>query len=283
MNNIFNGELLLLKDYFNNFGFKNILDIFIVFIIIMKLLDFLSKTRAIQAVKGIVLIYISQILSEILGLEILNEFLGYATTLLWVSLIFIFNKEFRLLLENLGRFKTNDIIDADESINQIKIISSAIDKLAENKVGSLIVVERDAPLRDYIDTGHQVDALLSEELICTIFENHSRFHDGAVIVKDSRIISAKCLLPLSKNINKKFTYGTRHRAAAGITEISDSISIITSEETGKISISSRGILYTVTNSDELVNKYMELSKENYIKEQVKQFSFKDIINYKNKK
>lgn len=277
MENTLQTEIQMIIDYFKQFSLKSIVDIVIVFILVVKLIDFLSKTRAIHAVKGVAIIYIGKILSNLWGLDLISEFLGYATTFLWVSMVFMFNKELRMLLEGIGRLKAIDKIDFEDDLNDIRIIGEAAEDMSREKIGSLVVIERESPLKDYIDTGYKIDANLSDKSIMLVFENHSRFHDGAMIIKDSRIFAVKCILPLSKSMSKKNTYGTRHRAAVGITEISDAICITTSEETGQISIVFKGIITPVENVDELMEKYKEMHKNDNIKEQVKRISFKDKI------
>lgn len=283
METTLSNEIQMIKEYFTNFTLKSVFDIIIVFIIIIKLMDFLTKTRAIHVVKGIAIIYIGKILSELLGFSLLNEFIGYATTFLWISMIFMFNKELRMLLEGIGRLKALDSIDIEDNLSDIKIIAKAAEEMSKDKIGSLMVIERDSPLDDYTETGYKLDASLSEKLILLIFENHSRFHDGAMIIKNSRVFSVKCFLPLSKSMSKKNTYGTRHRAAVGISEISDAICVTTSEETGQISLAFKGVLMPVKNSSELIEKYKEIYKNENIKEHVKKISLKDkVVKLKNK-
>lgn len=265
----------IINEYFRNITLKSVIDSVIVIFLVIKLIDFLSKTRAIHAVKGALLIYFTKIISELLGFKILSELLGYAISMLWVSLVIIFNKELRMLLEGLGRINAKKKIDLNEELEYVKIVARAAKELSNKKIGSLIVIEQQAPLDDYIETGHKLEATLSEDILMLVFENHSRFHDGAMIINKMTINSVKCFLPLSKNINKYTTYGTRHRAAVGITEISDAISVLTSEESGKISIASKGKIYQVKDEKELIDKYKELIGKNYIKDRVKKINWRE--------
>jgi len=221
----------------------NIIDLFIVGAIIYFLLNLIKGTRAVQLIKGLVLIFIASVVSQLLNLNTVHWFLQSVLTMLIVALPIVFHPELRRALEQLGRggFLSNQLVHK-WSAKDINEIIMASDELAEEKTGALIVFENEVGLRDYIETGTEINAQISKELIENLFYKSAPLHDGAVIVGEGRIKAAGCLLNLSNkpSINPKL--GTRHRAAIGITEESDAIVIVVSEESGVISLAQDGEL-----------------------------------------
>jgi len=222
---------------------SNIVDLFIVGVIIYFLLNLIKGTRAVQLIKGLVLIFIASVVSQLLNLNTVHWFLQSVLTMLIVALPIVFHPELRRALEQLGRggFFNKQLVQK-WSVKDINDIIMAADELAENKIGALIVFEKKVGLRTYIETGTKIDAKISKELIKNLFYKSAPLHDGAVIVGEGKIKAAGCLLNLSNkpSINPKL--GTRHRAAIGITEESDALVIVVSEESGVISLAQDGEL-----------------------------------------
>ena len=221
----------------------NIIDLLIVGVIIYFLLNLIKGTRAVQLIKGLVVIFIASVISQLLNLNTVHWFLQSVLTMLIVALPIVFHPELRRALEQLGRggFLTNQLVQkwSTKDINEIIL---AADELAEQQTGALIVFENKVGLRDYIETGTVLNAQVSKELIENLFYKSSPLHDGAVIIGEGQIKAAGCLLNLSNkpSINPKL--GTRHRAGIGITEESDAIVIVVSEESGVISLAQDGEL-----------------------------------------
>lgn len=226
---------------------KSIVDISIVSYIIFKLIQLGKETRAWQLVKGIVVIVIIAMLSEWLQLRTLAFILNKTIELAGFAVVVLFQPELRRGLEQLGRSSNiRDFFNFEESDDVIhttytieEIVKSATE-LSKTKTGALIVVERETKLGEIINTGTRIDSSISAELIMNIFTPNTPLHDGALIIRDNKLKSAACFLPLTDNPNLSKELGTRHRAALGITEVSDCISVVVSEETGKISYALNG-------------------------------------------
>lgn len=257
-----------LKDMFDNFagymGFydplniiRSIIDISVVAWVVYKLIILVKETRAWQLIKGILLILLATELSKILGLKTINFMLQSTLSVLALGAIILFQPELRRALEKIGRSRFKDIFGFDEANSQIQItalieeIVKACTELSGKYTGALIVIERDTKIGEIINTGTQLDSNVSSELICNIFVPDTPLHDGAVIIRGNRIKAAACFLPLTDNPNLSKELGTRHRAALGITEVSDSIAVVVSEESGKISFALNGGLTRNLTSDTL--------------------------------
>src|SRR6056297_129121 len=221
----------------------NIVDLFIVGAIIYFLLNLIKGTRAVQLIKGLVLIFVASVVSQLLNLNTVHWFLQSVLTMLIVALPIVFHPELRRALEQLGRggFLTTQLVQK-WSAKDINEIIMAADELAEEKTGALIVFEKEVGLRDYIETGTEINAKISKELIENLFYKSAPLHDGAVIVGEGIVKAAGCLLNLTNKPSINLKLGTRHRAAIGITEESDAIVIIVSEESGVISLAQDGEL-----------------------------------------
>ena len=226
---------------------KSIVDISIVSYIIFKLIKLGKETRAWQLVKGIVVIFIIAMLSEWLQLRTLAFILNKTIELAGFAVVVLFQPELRRGLEQLGRSSNiRDFFNFDESDDvihttyTIEEIVKAATELSKTNTGALIVVERETKLGEIINTGTTLDSSISSELIINIFTPNTPLHDGALIIRDNKLKSAACFLPLTDNPNLSKELGTRHRAALGITEVSDCISVVVSEETGKISYALNG-------------------------------------------
>ena len=225
---------------------KSVIDIGIVSYMIFKLVQLVKETRAWQLVKGIIVILIIAMLSDLLKLRTLAYILSRTIELAGFALVVVFQPELRRGLEKVGRSNFKDFFSFDENndvINTtftIEEIVKAATELSRTKTGALIVVERQTKLGEIINTGTRLDSSVSAELILNIFTPNTPLHDGALILRDNKLKSAACFLPLTDNPNLSRELGTRHRAALGITEVSDCISVVVSEETGKISYALNG-------------------------------------------
>jgi len=227
-----------------NFTVLDAIDILIVAFVIFKLIHAIRHTRAITLIKGLAVVVIAGVVAQAFGLRTVNWLLDQATTTVFVALPIVFYPELRRALEQLGqgtlfaKAATADKADADLVINTV---TQAAVRLSSRKVGALIVIERELGLQEYADTGIELDAALSEQLLINIFEPNSPLHDGAVIIRKRRIQAASCLLPLTET-RLDAQLGTRHRAAVGLSEQTDAVVVVVSEETGAISLAAGGRL-----------------------------------------
>lgn len=227
----------------------DILDILIVAAVLYKLIMIIRGTRAVQLIQGLAVIFIAAAVSRWLGLYTINWLLRNTITLILVALPIVFQPELRRALEQLGRGKllTEPINflgkEDDRDMQHIATaIVQSVMNLARNKTGALIVMERKTGLNDFIETGVTIEGIISAELLGNVFVPNTPLHDGAVIIRGNRIIAAGCFLPLTENPHINKNLGTRHRAALGISEETDALVIIVSEETGIISIAENGFL-----------------------------------------
>lgn len=228
----------------NNIGLSDILDILIVAFLIYKVLGFIRETRAEQLVKGLILLAVAFFLSDVLNLNTLNWILKSITAVGIIALVVVFQPELRRGLEYVGRsnLKSFSNIGAEKAEDLIKEFLEAVDFLSKTRTGALIVIERETALTDICETGTKINAEITDQLIGNIFYEGAPLHDGAVIIRGDRLYAAGCVLPLTENRNLDKELGTRHRAGIGITERSDAISIIVSEETGVVSMVVDGII-----------------------------------------
>lgn len=223
-----------------------LVDISIISFIVYKVIQLVRETRAMQLVKGILFIVIGLKTAQFIGLKTMAYLLEGAISLLGFSLVVLFQPELRRGLEKVGNsgFKNFILIDDDEeqlrTTATIEEIVKCCTHFSEEYIGALIVFERNTKIGDVINTGTQMDSLISFELLTNIFTPNTPLHDGAVIIRNNKIKAAACYLPLTENPSLSYELGTRHRAALGITEVSDAISIVVSEESGKISYAHNG-------------------------------------------
>ena len=228
-----------------NISISSIMDILVVSYIFYKGYVLIKETRAEQLLKGIILIIFLIPVSSFFNLTMLNWILTKTITIGVLSFIIIFQPEIRRALEHLGRTAFNDkhLLEDEETMERVVTeIVNAVENLSNEKTGSLIIIEQLTGLGDIVNTGTMLDAEVSAALLENIFVVNTPLHDGATIIRNDRIVSAGCFLPLTSNqgISKKL--GTRHRAAIGISENSDALIIVVSEETGTISLAVNGVL-----------------------------------------
>jgi diadenylate cyclase len=241
---------------------RSIVDILIVAYVIYKLLVIIRGTRAVSLLKGIAVIFIATMISDLLELRTVNWLLQKTITMLFVALPIVFLPELRRALEQIGRggifTGPLGLLEKEDTMILISDIAKAATVMARDKIGALIVIERDTGIAELMETGTKIDAVVSAELLINIFMPNSPLHDGATIIRGSRIMAAGCYLPLSENPNLSKRLGTRHRAALGLSEQSDAVSIVVSEETGVISIACSGKLMRYLDESALKERLVEL-------------------------
>lgn len=233
-----------------------ILDISIVIFLGYQLLKIVKDSRAWQLVKGIALLIIATALSSLLNLKILNYILSAVMNWGIILIFIIFQPELRRALEQLGTNKFTKFFGIDKDIatktkEDIYKIVIAVTELAKQKTGALIVIERDIEIKDIVATGVPMDSQVSPQLLVNIFVPKTPLHDGAVVISNNKIAAAACMLPLASDKDIAKELGTRHRAAIGISKESDSIAVVVSEETGKISVAKDGTLIADVREDAL--------------------------------
>ncbi len=238
-----------MRDFFNNvvssIGITDILDILIVAFIVYKVLGFIRETRAEQLAKGLLVLVVGTLLADVCHLYTLHWILSNVMTVGMLALVVLFQPELRRALEKLGRSKFINIsgdVDKDDAKRIVTEISKAVESMSATRTGALMVIEKETSLNDIVETGTIIDATISAEMIGNVFYEGAPLHDGAVIVRGGRLYAAGCVLPLTQNKKLGKELGTRHRAGIGITEASDALVIIVSEETGVISLAQNGEL-----------------------------------------
>lgn len=236
-----------------NFQFKDAVDIIIVAFLIYGVVKLVRETRAGQLVKGLFLLVILFIISSYFNLVMVSRVLAYFFQFAFVAILIVFQPEIRKALEQVGRNNVRQSIAAvvtgrDRSNDRAQIrkaINAVVDGvgiLQQLKMGALIVFERKTKLGDIIETGTQINCEPSGQIVGNIFFNKAPLHDGAMIIRDGMIHAAGCILPLTKNTSVSAELGTRHRAALGVSEESDAVVVVVSEETGQISVAVNGVL-----------------------------------------
>lgn len=220
-----------------------LVDLAIVSYIIYKCWKLLKGTRAIQLIKGIIILVFATAVSDFLSLNILHYLLSSVMTYGVLVAIVVFQPELRKALEQVGNANIKKILYLDDEEQEASCIDSVVDAaadMASHKVGALIVFERETSLEELTRTGVMLDSKTSKELLINIFVPDTPLHDGAVIIRDSKIVAASCILPLTDKVTLDRIFGTRHRAAIGVTESTDAVAVVVSEETGAISLAVEG-------------------------------------------
>jgi len=244
----------------------DMLDVLIVAYVIYKLLIFIRDTRAIQLLKGIGILLVVFQISVWLSLNAVNFILRNAMQVGIIAILIVFQPELRRALEKVGRssvsklFGTEDTGDKSIKRQTIDEIVRAAENLSKSRTGGLIVIEKETKIGDIVATGVNLGADVTAELLANIFVPKTPLHDGAVVIRDNKIVAAGCFLPLSQNSRLSKELGTRHRAGLGISEESDAVVVIVSEETGRISVAVDGDLKTGLNIEHL-KKLLILSLE----------------------
>lgn len=249
---------------------SNIFEIIILAIILYEFMAWVKTTRAFALLKGIIVILVFLIIAYIFDFTTILWIAGKVINIAIIAVVVIFQPELRKALEQLGQKKYFKSIlpftekkdkgerFSDKTVNELV---RACFELAKNKTGALIVIEQDILLTDYEKTGIPVDGIVTSQLLINIFEHNTPLHDGAVIVRGDRIVSATCYLPLSDNMQISKELGTRHRAAVGISEVADTMTLVVSEETGNVSIAIAGELIRAVDQDYLKKKLTFIQKK----------------------
>ncbi|WP_054025282.1 diadenylate cyclase CdaA [Bacillus sp. FJAT-28004] len=239
---------------------KDIIDVGIVSYIIYKMILLVRGTRAVQLLKGIVVLVAVWALSTWFNLYTLKWLMNQMFTFGIVSVLIIFQPELRRVLEQLGRgklFARSFSLDRDVVNEQIDGVIKAVRFMAERKIGALIVFERSTGLSELIESGIRMESKITSELLINIFTPNTPLHDGAVIIRSNQIMAAGCYLPLSENPFISKELGTRHRAAIGVSEVTDAVSVTVSEETGQVSLSLGGMIVRDINEESLISKLFD--------------------------
>ena len=253
-----------------SFHLTYIVEILILTVIIYELLIWVKNTRAWTLLKGIVVVTAFALISYFFHLTTLTWLMSKTAGVLVTVVVIVFQPELRRALEQLGRkniifsiFGTSAVIAEEDRRSRDKInseIVKAVFEMSKVKTGALIVMEKKVILNEYERTGIPIDALISSQLLMNIFEHNTPLHDGAVFIRNQRVVAATCYLPLSDNMELSKELGTRHRAGVGISEVSDSLTIIVSEETGAVSIAESGKLTRCVSPDDLKAKLAEITQ-----------------------
>lgn len=272
MQTVFHDTVSFIEQYVTipNISGTDIVEITIIAIMLYELMIWIKNTRAWMLLKGIIILLSFVLLATVFNL----------TTILWIAdktfnvgviaAIIVFQPELRKALEQLGRKNIiNSIFTFDDTKNinekfsdhTINEIIKAVYELAKHKTGALIVIENEMRLSEYERTGIEIDARISNQLLINIFEHNTPLHDGAIIIRGNRVVSATCYLPLSDNMELSKELGTRHRAGVGVSEATDSTTIIVSEETGKVSVAKGGILLRNLDGDQLKSELIILQNK----------------------
>jgi uncharacterized protein (TIGR00159 family) len=233
-------------------GWRDILDIALVTLVFYNAIVVVKQTRAVTAIYGLIIIIAVYIASRVIGLNTLNWLLEYILSSLFLLVVIVFQRDIRQALSTIGarRMWLTSFFRKKQEHPTVPIICAAADYMAQRKIGALMVIERNVPLGDTTERGVRLDAAVSKELLINLFWPNSPLHDGAAIIRENRIIAAGCILPLSTAVAKR-DYGTRHRAALGITEESDAVVVVVSEERGVVAMAVDGKLTSALDAHKL--------------------------------
>lgn len=263
-----------------SFGIIDIVQILLIAIFVYYLMVWVKSTRAYMLLKGVLLVILFLILASVFHMDTILWICKQLSVVAITGVIVIFQPELRRVLEQLGEkkmlstlipFDTGKTVDDRISDRTIGELIHAVYAMGEVKTGALIVVEQNIVLKEYEKTGIAIDSAISSQLLINIFEHNTPLHDGAVIVRNDRIVAATCYLPLSDNLDLNKSLGTRHRAGVGISEVSDALTIIVSEETGKVSYTMGGKIYTGVTPGVLREELNKLKAKSGSKEESSKF------------
>lgn len=264
--------------FINNKLIVQILDIMIVWYLIYKLLMYARGTQVMNLLKGVGIFIAAKFISSVMGLQTIDWILGQVLAWGVVAAIVLFQPELRRALQMIGQnlFRNRKtLINPNESL--IKDLEQSLLYMSKRKIGALISIEAREPLQEYIETGIILDSEISNQLLINIFVPNTPLHDGAVIIRNFRIEAASCYLPLSESSLISKELGTRHRAAIGLSEVTDALTLIVSEETGDISLVKHEVLHRGVDKEELHNlleKYL-LTNQDETSTENQRFSFKE--------
>ncbi len=266
--------LTILQNYLRQLNIPNvrwtdIVEILILSFLIYHILLWIKNTRAWSLLKGLLVVGVFVVLAAVFNMSTILWIVQHVTGLAVTAIVILLQPELRSAMEELGQTNIlSSLFNLDNqrtpegrfSDNTINEIVRACTQMAKVKTGALIVIEQTTPLQEYVRTGIEMDALVSSQLLINVFEKNTPLHDGAAIIRKNRVIAATCYLPLSENRMDK-NLGTRHRAGVGISEVTDSLTIIVSEETGDISLAYRGSLTQSVDADHLKERLVTLQNK----------------------
>lgn len=241
----------------------DLIDMVIVSVILYQIFVWLKGTAGMQLLRGLLIIFAVYFLAQQLGLRTLNWLMERFVTIILIVIIIVFQPELRRALERIGRgrfLSKFGISLGTKGSAVVRQLIDAVEKCAQEKIGALIVLERNTGLNEFLESGIKIDAPVSEELLITILTPQTPLHDGAIIIQGDRIAAAGCLLPLSESRLIDRRLGTRHRAAVGMSEQSDSLVIVVSERTGTISVAENGYLQRFLSKELLEERLFDLYK-----------------------
>ena len=247
----------------------DIIEILVIAFAVYQIVIWVKDTRAWVLMKGIIVLFLIWLIAAICGMNVLLWIFQNVMVIGITAIVVVFQPEFRNALEQLGRKSFTSISPFEDSKakyerysdRSIQGILKAVYEMAKVKTGALIVVEKDIQCREFERTGIPIDAEISSQLLINIFEHNTPLHDGAVILRDNRVVSATCYLPLSDNLALSKELGTRHRAGLGVSEVSDSLTIIVSEETGMVSVAREGKLRRNVDAEAMEKLLVRVSKK----------------------
>lgn len=240
---------------------KPLLEIIILWLVIYHIILFFEGTRAIQVLRGIIVLVLAFFVFQKLNLHVLDWLLTKLFGISIIAFLIIFHPEIRQGLARLGQRNIFSATLREEELDYVLLeINKAVENLSREKLGALMAIEKDDSLSAYIETGDIIDARVSADLIQAIFTPNNPLHDGGLIIQNGRILAAGCLFPLSQNQDLSRIFGTRHRAALGLSEETDAIIIIVSEERRDISLVYQGRLYRDLGREEMISKIKEIIK-----------------------
>ena len=263
--------------YIPRITITDLFEIIIVAFLIYNVMTWFMSTRAWSLIKGILVLVLFTGLAALFQLNTIIWLVRNTISVGVIAIIIIFQPEFRRALEQLGRKNYfSSLFSAEEDRVNRKVdkkvlneIGKAAFAMSETKTGALIVIEQEVRLGDYERTGITIDGEVTSQLLINIFEHNTPLHDGAVLIRNNRILSATCYLPLSDNMDISKALGTRHRAAIGVSEVSDSVTVIVSEETGAVSIAHNGAIVRNISKDNFITKIEEILKTEPISKKMK--------------
>lgn len=260
----------LFKIGFLSIGLIDIIDILIVTYVFYKLYTIMRGTIAAQIFFALLLIIGLSFIAQFFNMQALGWLLSRLTDIWVIAFIILFQPEIRRLLLIIGKTRVSSIFAKTEVKQNVSEIVDACMELQKKRWGGLIVIQRSTGLKSIIETGEMIESTINTELLISIFNPTSPLHDGAVVIRNNNIEAARCLLPLSElHVVQNKRLGTRHRAGLGVSEISDAIAIIVSEETGQISIAEDGKLYVTADSKDLSKKLKDLMKTDTVQSSIK--------------
>lgn len=250
-----------------NFGWQDVLDIIIVAFIIYRTITLIKGTGSFQVLVGLIIVFVIFLFSVIFKLYATEYIFGNFLSSIIIVIIVLFRNEIRKALIGVGRNPFSVAQNKLERVSLVEETSKAVFELVSKKIGAIIVFERDMFLGDYLKIGIKLDSIISKELLVSIFTQPSPLHDGAVIIRKGRIAAASCYLPLSTEDNISKRLGTRHRAAIGLSELTDAFSIVVSEETGMVKIIRPKKILKIENLEDLRNQLLKNLSYHYEQEQ----------------